>query len=44
MSVGWGDLPLKHRMSGSSLARHWHLGRKHKHASSHDGRVFCGCL
>ena len=43
--VGWGDLPLTHKeMFGCSLARHWRLGSKHKHASSHDGRVFCGCL
>lgn len=44
---GWGggslgDFPLMQRMFGRSLAKHRHLGKKHKHGSSQDGRAFFG--
>jgi hypothetical protein len=37
-----GDFPLMQRMFGRSLAKHRHLGKKHKHGSSQDGRAFFG--
>ena len=37
-----GDFPLMQRIFGWSLAKHQHLGKKHKHGSNQDGRVILG--
>ena len=41
-SVIWFGAPIRHRMSGLSLAWHWQGGWEHVHCKSHSGTV-CAC-
>jgi hypothetical protein len=38
----WFGAPIMHRMSGLSLAWHWHGFWRHVHCSSHFG-IVCSC-
>ena len=39
----WIGAPIIQRMSGLSLAWHWHLVCVHVHSMSHSGRFGLGC-